>query len=112
MPTASDRRLKKNITALSDVHSGLFDRLSPVEYEFINGEGRLHYGLVAQDVISAMTELGIDEHALDLVHHDYDVSPGTGELNDAYAIAYQNLIPMLIHEVQKLKHKIKTLEGE
>lgn len=108
---SSDRRLKENIESLSDIHSSLFDKLQPVQYNFIKGDGRTHYGLIAQDVISAMAELGIDENDLDLVQHDMDVNEA-GELNDTYGMAYGNLIPMLIHEVQKLKQKLKQIEGE
>ena len=42
----------------------------------------------------------------------FNVNEENGELNDSYSMAYTNLIPMLIHEVQKLKHEIKTLKGE
>ena len=50
-----------------------------------------------------MEELGISEHELDLVHHDTWIDEETGEEKDAYGIAYENLIALLIHEVQKLK---------
>ena len=110
--TTSDRRLKENIKGLSDIHSELFDRLTPVEYNLIDGDGQIHYGLIAQDVIAAMNELGMDEQTLDLVQHHYDVNEETGELNDTYGLVYNHFISMLIHEVQKLKRKIKILEGE
>ena len=108
----SDRRLKENIIGLTDIHSKLFDKLQPVEYNFIDGDGRTNFGLIAQDVIFAMNELGLDEDKLDLVHHDMNVNNETGELNDTYGIAYTNLIAMLIHEVQKLKQEITILKGE
>ena len=107
----SDRRLKKDIQEMSDSHSSLFDRLVPVEYKLIHGDNRISYGLIAQDVLSAMAELGIEENELDLVSHTTSVNK-YGELDDSYNIAYQNLIPMLIHEVQKLKQKLKQIEGE
>lgn len=108
----SDRRLKKNITALSDIHSELFDRLQPVQYEFIDRVDRIHYGLIAQDVEASMVELGIGADDLGLVRHEYYVDETTGELVDEYGLGYNNLISMLIHEVQKLKKEIKTLKGE
>lgn len=115
----SDEREKENIIPLgtnpimllsldeeieqTDIHSELFDRLRPVQYNFINDKSRIHYGLVAQDVAAAMDELGIDENELDLVHHDYWIDEETGEQKESYGLAYNNLIAMLIHEVQKLK---------
>ena len=108
----SDRRLKKNIVALSDIHSKLFDRLQPVQYEFINHVDRIHYGLIAQDVEDSMIELGIGVDDLGLVRHEYYIDETTGELLDEYGLGYNNLIAMLIHEVQKLKKEIKILKGE
>lgn len=98
----SDAREKENIVSLSEAHSALFDKLRPVQYNFIDGNGRTCYGLIAQDVISTMSELGIGEHELDLVHHDL----GDDETNDTYGLAYSNLIAMLIYEVQKLKREV------
>lgn len=121
----SDEREKENIIPLGeslimplslnnrmeqiDIHSELFDRLQPVQYNFINGDGRICYGLVAQQVASSMEEVGIGEDELDLVHHEYWVDEN-GEEKDSYGLSYTNLIAMLIHEVQKLKTKNDILE--
>lgn len=98
----SDAREKENIVSLSEAHSALFDKLRPVQYNFIDGNGRTCYGLIAQDVISAMSELGIGEHELDLIHHDL----GDDKTKDTFGLAYSNLIAMLIYEVQKLKREV------
>lgn len=103
----SDAREKENIQLLTEIHSNLFDKLRPVQYNFIDGDGRTCYGLIAQDVISAMNELGIGEHDLDLVHHDSDAD----DTNDTFGLAYSNLIAMLIHEVQKLKREIADIRS-
>lgn len=120
--STSDKRQKENIKALKnvkksrnkgngkteefDVYTELFDRLEPVEYNFIEGEKRKDFGLIAQDVLAVMLELGLAENELDLVHHDSWIDEETGEEKDSYGIAYENLIALLIHEVQKLKGKV------
>lgn len=109
---SSDIRLKKNIVGLSDEHSELFDRLQPVQYNMIEGDDRIHYGFVAQQVTSAMAELGIDEDDLDLVQHAHWIDEETKTSCEEYGMAYNNFIAMLVHEVQKLKREIKTLKGE
>ena len=122
----SDAREKENIIPLggnpvmaltldetipTDIHSELFDRLNPVQYNFINGE-RICYGLIAQEVISAMESLGIAENELDLVYHEFHKDKETGEEKETFGIAYNNLIAMLIHEMQKAKAQIATLQAE
>lgn len=120
--STSDRREKENIIPLGenpmqlstfaldaeptpqiDIHSELFDRLMPVQYNMKVGNPRTSYGLIAQDVIASMAELGIAEDELDLVYHEFNEDKETGEIKETYGIAYENLIAMLIHEVQKLK---------
>jgi hypothetical protein len=122
----SDRREKENIIPLGtspvmmlsldeetphyDIHSELFDRLQPVQYNFIDGNGRICFGLIAQDVLAAMDELGIGEDELDLVHHEFWPDEETGEEKETFGLAYANLIAMLIHEVQKLKAEVHSLK--
>ena len=125
----SDEREKENIIPMKentimtfdrdgssqevDIYSELFDRLEPVEYNFINNtDGRTCFGLVAQQVVSAMEEVGFEENDLDLVHHDYHTDEETGEEKDTYGINYNNLIALLIHEVQKLKEEVALLKAE
>lgn len=124
----SDAREKENVVPLGvspavtlaldettqqiDIHSELFDRLQPVQYNFIDGNGRICYGLIAQDVIAAMEELGIGENELDLLHHEFHTDEETGEKKETFGIAYNNFIAMLIHEMQKAKSQIATLQAE
>lgn len=120
----SDGRKKENIipfgqSAVStyslrspiDIHSEIFDRLKPVQYNHIDDDGRICFGLIAQDVIESLSELGFKENELDLVRHEYYTDEETNEEKDTYSIAYTNLIAMLIHEVQKLKNRVNELEN-
>ena len=121
----SDRRMKENIMPLgtpqlmpvdggaveTDLHSELFDRLKPVQYRFINGNGKICYGLIAQDVVDALREVGIEENSLDLVHHNFWTEKN-GEEKEQYSVSYNSRISLLIHEVQKLKSQFKQFKGE
>lgn len=113
----SDRRAKTNIFPLgeskinkTDIHSELFDRLKPVQYRMIDGDGRICYGFVAQDVVEAMRELGIREDELDLVHHDRK-NTEDGYI-DTYSMVYTNLIAIITHELQLEKERRSNLEIE
>lgn len=113
----SDRRAKTNIFPLgeskinkTDIHSELFDRLKPVQYRMIDGDGRICYGFVAQDVAEAMRELGIREDELDLVHHDRK-NTEDGYI-DTYSMVYTNLIAVITHELQLEKERRSKLELE
>lgn len=113
----SDRRSKTNIFPLgksqineTDIHSELFDRLKPVQYRMIDGDGRICYGFVAQDVVEAMRALGIREDELDLVHHDRK-NTEDGYI-DTYSMVYTNLIAVITHELQLEKERRSKLELE
>jgi phage minor structural protein len=113
----SDRRAKTNIFPLgeskinkTDIHSELFDRLKPVQYRMLYGDGRICYGFVAQDVVEAMRELGIREDELDLVHHDRK-NTEDGYI-DTYSMVYTNLIAVITHELQLEKQRRSNLEVE
>lgn len=113
----SDRRAKTNIFPLgeskinkTDIHSELFDRLKPVQYQIIDGDGRICYGFVAQDVVEAMRELGIREDELDLVHHDRKNTEDS--YIDTYSMVYTNLIAIITHELQLEKQRRSNLEIE
>ena len=113
----SDRRSKTNIFPLgksqinkTDIHSELFDRLEPVQYRMIDGDGRICYGFVAQDVVEAMRALGIREDELDLIHHDQGCTKD-GHI-DTYSMVYTNLIAVITHELQLEKQRRSDLELE
>lgn len=126
--STSDRRKKKNITPMGinpkarmmsaiDRHKELFMKLQPVQYQFKNDvDERTFYGLIAQDVIEALKEVGIDENELNLVHHDFTKDTDEegnliGEEIETFGIAYSDLIPLIIHVVQCQQKEIEMLRG-
>lgn len=122
----SDRDKKKNIMPLGqspysnevqledpvDMHSELFDRLQPVQYQMKEGDEKLHFGLIAQDVISAAEESGFDPDNLDLIQKEELAEPDPNGKKEVFGLVYNDLIAMLIHEVQKLKKKVNDLEDQ
>lgn len=76
----------------------------------IDGDGRICYGFVAQDVVEAMRELGIREDELDLVHHDRKNTEDS--YIDTYSMVYTNLIAVITHELQLEKERRSNLEIE
>ena len=97
----SDRERKNSISTLPTVYSDLFDRLTPVIFKFNeNDSDRLHMGLIAQDVKQTLDELGIDTKDF-ATYCEWQ-----NEGKTTCGIRYIELVPLLIHEVQKLKQKI------
>lgn len=102
----SDERLKKDIVEMDERFLDLLDRLEPKAYRFKDGDEYLNLGFIAQDVIKAMTDLGIEDQPLVV---------GTGEGDDYYGLDYNQIIPILVGTVQKLKkevEKLKQIVGE
>lgn len=120
----SDRRLKENIVEMKDnlimpmsengqpidIYSELFDRLKPSQYTMKKGDNKLVFGFIAQDIVSAMEEVGYSENDLDLIHHRHWVDVDTKEEKELYSVGQLNLLALLVYEMQKLKAEIKQLK--
>ena len=100
----SDRNEKKNIQYDLSKFSGLFDRLKPSTFQFLNGSsGRTHFGIIAQDFDEAiMAEGYTSQDVAALIKSD------NGKGGTIYGIRYAELIPLLISEVQNLKKALLT----
>ncbi len=98
----SDKRLKKEITELSPVHTDIFDRLTPKQFKYINDE-TLHFGFIAQEVAEAIEKSGYAPTACAVV--DYPE-----EKRDRFALNYSELIALCVREIQQLKVEIKELK--
>lgn len=100
---SSDARLKKDIVEMDDNYMALLDELKPKEYRFRNEHSDLYLGFIAQDVISALEDLGIE---------DMPIVSGTGEGEDYYALDYTQFIPILVRKCQKQDEEIMELKSE
>ena len=103
----SDRNEKFNIAPLGGVYDNIFDSLVPVTFKFVeNTSDRTHVGLVAQDVKDAVLAAGITtkEFAGYCEWENEDKTIGCG-------LRYSEFVAMNIHEIQKLKARVKELEA-
>ena len=96
--SSSDYRLKENISSIKNIKD-IYLNLKPKQYRFKencddNAE-KLHFGLIAQEVVSLFEQNGFDTDNLDLIER-YNTRPYTDEgayIRDgkAYRINYENL---------------------
>ena len=104
----SDRRMKKDITyGLGDM-DGFFDDLLPADYRMVNGRsGRRHRGFVAQDVKANLEKHGISTQDfagyVEGIKHNGEIIAG---------LRYNEFIPLLVDQVQRLKARVAELEGK
>lgn len=100
---SSDKRLKKDVADLDDKYVQLIDKLEPKEYRLIVNDERPALGFIAQDVLQAMGEIGIEEQLL---------VGGTGEGENYYTLDYNQFIPLLVRKCQMQDARINALEKE
>ena len=89
----SDRRLKEEIIPVDDALA-IVNRLEGVYFRPIGSTDRRHVGLIAQDVRRALPEVVTE---IDSGH---------------LAVAYQNIVAVLINAVKELSAKVAALEEE
>lgn len=109
LSTDSDERLKQNILSLNDNHDQFFDRLKPKSYQYLSDTDHNRLGYIAQDVIKALRESGLQEEKMGLILQNQGY----------YNLCYNDFIPLNTWQIQKLKSratnteiKIKELENE
>ena len=100
----SDARLKQNIRDLSDAERAVAARIrsSIRAYRFrdaVEAKGdaaRWHIGVIAQEVIAAFEDEGLDPYAYGVVCHDEWPADGETEAGDRYGIRYDELAMFLM----------------
>jgi hypothetical protein len=114
----SQRSQKKDIVPLDVAANRSFIRgLTPVNYRFVSGtSGRLHAGLVAEDVLDLITGLGLTPldvaaYCQDDVPERVDDSGNTLPAETRTGLRYGELIAPLIRAVQELYTRVEALEA-
>jgi hypothetical protein len=99
----SDRRKKKNITALDDRYTALLDGLSATTFQYKETRpDQTNCGFIAQDVKAAMEKVGLSEKDFGGYHDHY----GDGE--DLY-LDYTQFIPILWEIVKKQQKELDEI---
>lgn len=127
--TSSDVRLKDNIIPLdselsmflsgdnSNIFEKFFFKLIPKAYSLkmensTEHEGRMHIGMIAQDVEKALNECNLNEKNVAYLTHSYWIDDKTGEEKDEYSLRYEEFIALNIHMIQKAHKKIDEQQKE
>jgi hypothetical protein len=92
--TSSDQRLKENITDADDAGSKV-DAIQVRQFDWKIDGSHQDYGMVAQELMTVAPEA---------VHQPEDPE-------DMMGVDYSKLVPMLIKEIQSLRNRVATLEG-
>lgn len=104
----SDERKKKDISILDEIKD-FFMSLNPVKFRLKDGtSGRIHHGLIAQEVEAAMTKNRIP----DMDFAGLIKSPDEEKYGECiYGLRYSEFIPMLIKMVQDQQREIDALKA-
>ncbi len=104
--TTSDKRRKNTISILEDKYLNLIRKINPVSFKYnddISLSGRTHTGFIAQNVLQAMNECGIDRK-------DFAAFVDVNNNDEEYALRYEEFIALLLKYSQHLEQRINVLE--
>lgn len=127
--TSSDVRLKDNIIPLdselsmflsgdnSNIFEKFFFKLIPKAYSLkmensTEHEGRMHMGMIAQDVEKALNACGLTDKNVAFLSHTYWKDETIGEEKDEYSLRYEEFIALNTHMIQKAHKKINEQQKE
>lgn len=99
----SDARQKTDI-APTDLGLDFIRALRPVRFSWLEDDGRIHYGLIAQDVAEAVRRCGGGDFAGHVL-----ADPADPESRQA--LRYDQFIAPLVKAVQTLAERVEALEG-
>ncbi len=105
----SDKNEKNTITD-SDLGLDFVNRLSPKSYKF-NNKTRTHYGLIAQDVETALGDVKKDATQFAGFCKD-DISEKQDGSEYRYGLRYHEFISPMIQAIKDLKEEVDTLKAK
>jgi hypothetical protein len=112
----SDRN-EKNTIVDSDLGLDFVKRLSPKSYKF-NGKTRTHYGLIAQDIETVLSDISKSTSDFAGFIKD-DISEELDGSEYRYGLRYTEFVAPLVkaiqeqqEQIEQLKTEIQTLKGE
>ena len=108
----SDRNLKENILVVTEQYEELFSKLKPVTFELIDEKhDKIHVGFIAQDVNSAMVEVGLSDQDF-AGYCAYTKENQNGQITTIYSLRYTEFIALNTHMIQKQQAEIDILKNE
>jgi hypothetical protein len=110
---SSDSKLKNNIQLIASDsrYEKLYDSLQPVSYKLNDGtSGRTHTGLIAQELKQSILDAGLTTTEVAAYCEWDEENSETKEKTTTCGIRYGELIPLNIHEIQKLKKRVADQE--
>ena len=112
--TGSDKKIKHDISSLSDKYSTFFDQLRPVSFIYNKNQfgygtsQRTHTGFIANEVETALTNSGLTtQEFAGFVHQR-----ALGKQEDLLCLRYEEFIALNTSEIQKLKKRVAELESQ
>ena len=104
----SDKNKKNSIESIADIYGDLFDMLRPVTFKYNEGSSdRTHMGLIANELKEAIEAVGLTTQDVAAYCSWID-----SEGNESCGIRYEELIPLNIFAIQKLKARVAELEQQ
>lgn len=96
----SDRTVILDETNLNYNFLDIIDNVTPKQYRTVNGESRLKFGIVAEDLLNAMEDAGIN-----------DIPIVTNLGSGKYTVSYDEIVALLWKKVQDLQQQIDDMNG-
>ena len=102
----SDKRLKRNINDIDEsIYIPLIEEFNAISFSYKKDEKeKIHFGGIAQEVISTAKKIGIDDKYSLIGYADDEKG------NTLYSLAYDEYIPIIIAYCQYLKKCINNLQ--
>ena len=103
---SSDKRLKRNINDIDEsIYIPLIEEFNAISFSYKKDEKeKIHFGGIAQEVISTAKKIGIDDKYSLIGYADDEKG------NTLYSLAYDEYIPIIIAYCQYLKKCINNLQ--